>query len=49
MSELLVKEVARENGLNRHQISIVKPGYIIGTAQEGVACVNDFLFGRFIS
>lgn len=41
VSEMLVKQCME--GTNRH-ISIIRPGLIIGTAREGVANTNDFLW-----
>lgn len=41
VSEMLVKQCMK--GTNRH-ISIVRPGLILGTAQEGLASMNDFLW-----
>lgn len=44
VSELLLKQLAREDARMRCRISIVKPGYIIGTVREGVASVDDFIW-----
>ena len=43
-SELLVKEYAREIAPIQQRISIVKPGYIIGTPGEGIAVADDFIW-----
>lgn len=43
LSEMLVKEFSRSNQ-NANRVSIVKPGYIIGTVQEGIANVDDFIW-----
>lgn len=50
MSELLVKHSAYDTpgGDPRRIVSIVKPGLIIGTTEEGVANVNDLLW-RYVS
>lgn len=47
VSELLVKQFAQDPGADAHQVHIVKPGLIIGTAREGIANKNDFLW-RFV-
>lgn len=51
ISELLVKSYAEKNdhncGRNRY-ISIVRPGLIIGTAENGVSNVDDFIW-RMVS
>lgn len=44
LSELMVKEYAREFAPRQQQVSIVKPGYIIGTVREGVAVTDDFIW-----
>ena len=44
LSELIVKEYSRTIARNGQQVSIVKPGYIIGTVQEGIACVDDYIW-----
>lgn len=48
VSELLVKQFVQGPGADAHRIHIVKPGLIIGTAEEGVANKNDFLW-RFVA
>lgn len=48
MSELLTKTFASSSPANRSRVSIVKPGYIIGTASEGVPNVDDF-FWRLVA
>ncbi|PQE22797.1 non-ribosomal peptide synthetase protein [Rutstroemia sp. NJR-2017a BBW] len=47
VSELLVRNFARRAALNQH-ISTVKPGLIIGTAEEGAANTTDFLW-RYVA
>lgn len=47
ISELLIKQVVRAPEADAHHIHIVKPGLIIGTAREGVANKDDFLW-RFV-
>ena len=42
VAEMLVKKCME--GTKQHHYSIVRPGLIIGTAQEGVASTNDFLW-----
>lgn len=44
LSELIVKRYAQEIASPQQKISIVKPGYIIGTPEEGVANVDDFIW-----
>lgn len=44
LSELIVKEYAREAAPGQQRVSIVKPGYIIGTTKEGIANVDDFIW-----
>ena len=48
MSELLAKTFANSSAANRNRVSIIKPGYIIGTASEGVPNVDDF-FWRLVA
>lgn len=43
VSEILVKQYAERNK-RANKISILKPGLIIGTAGEGIANVDDFLW-----
>ncbi|KAL8682514.1 MAG: hypothetical protein Q9186_001461 [Xanthomendoza sp. 1 TL-2023] len=42
LSELMIKEYARVLASGRQRILIVKPGYIIGSKQDGRAAVDDF-------
>ena len=44
LSELIVKEYARESAPSQQRVSIVKPGYIIGTTKEGIANADDFIW-----
>ena len=44
LSELMVKEYAYKMAPSQQQISIVKPGYIIGTIEDGIANVDDFIW-----
>lgn len=44
VSELLVKRAAQRNTDDVRRFSIVKPGFIIGSAQEGIGSVDDFLW-----
>ena len=44
VSEQLVKQFAQGHEADAHQVHIVKPGLIIGTAREGIANKNDFLW-----
>lgn len=44
LSELMVKEYAQEFAPSQQQVSIVKPGYIIGTVEEGTAITDDFIW-----
>ena len=48
VSELLVKQFVHGPEANAHRVHIVKPGLIIGTAEEGVANKADFLW-RFVA
>lgn len=48
VSELLVKNFAEMSKARSMETHIVKPGLIIGTAEEGVASENDFLW-RFVA
>ena len=48
VSELLVKRSAQRHAGGGHGPSIIKPGLIIGTATEGIANVDDFLW-RFVA
>ena len=43
-SELLVKEFARCSTGRSRQISVVKPGYIVGSREQGVANEKDYLW-----
>ena len=44
VSELLVKSFARRSIANARRVSIVKPGYIIGTLDRGSANLTDYLW-----
>ena len=44
VSELLVKQFASNPKSSGHRISIVKPGYIIGTPAEGLANLSDYIW-----
>ena len=44
LSELIVKRYAQEMASPQQRISIIKPGYIIGTPEEGIANVDDFIW-----
>lgn len=44
VSELLVKKFALNPKSSGHRISIVKPGYIIGTPAEGLANLSDYIW-----
>lgn len=44
VSELLVKRAAQRSIRDSHCFSIVKPGFIIGSAQEGIGSTDDFLW-----
>ncbi|KAL8690255.1 MAG: hypothetical protein Q9224_004449 [Gallowayella concinna] len=44
LSELMIKEHARVLASGRQRILIVKPGYIIGSKQDGRAAVDDFIW-----
>ncbi|KAL8785676.1 MAG: hypothetical protein Q9213_003235 [Squamulea squamosa] len=44
LSELLIKEYAKVVAPRNQQISIVKPGYIIGNQEDGIAATNDFIW-----
>ena len=45
LSELIVKEYARTLAPAQQRVSIVKPGYIIGTAAgDGIAIADDFIW-----
>lgn len=48
LSQLLVQEYAQLNSQKQQRVSIVKPGFIIGTVEEGIANVDDFLW-RLVS
>lgn len=48
VSELLVKRFAQRHACCGHGPSIIKPGLIIGTATEGIANIDDFLW-RFVA
>lgn len=44
LSEWMVKEYARTIASSQQRVSIVKPGYIIGTAGDGIAIADDFIW-----
>lgn len=44
LSELIVKSYAQEMAPHQQKISIIKPGYIIGTPEEGIANIDDFIW-----
>ncbi|KAL8668797.1 MAG: hypothetical protein Q9168_006590 [Polycauliona sp. 1 TL-2023] len=44
LSEMLVKEYSRVIAPGRQRICIVKPGYIIGGKQDGIAIADDFIW-----
>ncbi|KAI4277633.1 MAG: hypothetical protein L6R38_005416 [Xanthoria sp. 2 TBL-2021] len=44
LSELLVKEYARVVAPSNQRISIVKPGYIIGSKDDGIAATDNFIW-----
>lgn len=44
VAELLVKHFAQQKMKMSHRVSIIKPGLIIGTADEGIANIDDFLW-----
>ena len=44
ISELLAKCFARSSEKNQKRISILKPGYIVGTVAEGIGNVDNFLW-----
>lgn len=44
LSELMVKEYARTVAPSQQRVSIVKPGYIIGSAGDGIAIADDFIW-----
>ncbi|MCJ1279558.1 hypothetical protein MMC21_007382 [Puttea exsequens] len=44
LSELIVKEYAKSAASNQQRVSVVKPGYIIGTTKDGVAPTDDFIW-----
>ena len=48
VSEMLVKEFVERSSSEANHIHITKPGLIIGTAHEGVASRNDFLW-RYVA
>ena len=48
VSELLVKNFVEKSKAPALNIHIVKPGLIVGTAEEGIANENDFLW-RFVA
>ncbi|KAB8301123.1 hypothetical protein EYC80_003026 [Monilinia laxa] len=41
---LLVQEYSQRSIQNRSRVSVVKPSFIIGTAQHGIANTNDFIW-----
>ncbi|KAI9718466.1 MAG: putative NRPS-like protein biosynthetic cluster [Chrysothrix sp. TS-e1954] len=44
LSELMVKEYASTTAPSHQLVSVVKPGYIMGTATEGIANADDFIW-----
>ena len=44
LAELIVKNYAQEMASHQQRISIIKPGYIIGTPEEGIANIDDFIW-----
>lgn len=44
LSELMVKAYAGEFAPSQQRMSIVKPGYIIGTVGEGISVTDDFIW-----
>ena len=44
VSEIMVKEYARTVAPGQQRVSIVKPSYIIGTASDGIAIADDFIW-----
>jgi thioester reductase-like protein len=44
VSELLVKHASEMSSSHGRRFSILKPGYLIGTVQEGVANIDDFIW-----
>ena len=44
LSEWIVKEYALTVASSQQQVSVVKPGYIIGTAGDGIAIADDFIW-----
>ena len=48
VSELLVKQIMQRSRSERRHVHITKPGLIIGTAHEGVANQEDFLW-RYVA
>ncbi|KAJ3496477.1 hypothetical protein NLG97_g2624 [Lecanicillium saksenae] len=48
VAEKIVHQLARELPSQQNRFSVIKPGMIIGTATEGVANLDDFLW-RFVA
>lgn len=44
LAELMVKDYAREAAPTQQHVSIVKPGYIIGTVEDGLAPTDDYIW-----
>ncbi|KAL8710617.1 MAG: hypothetical protein Q9220_004841 [cf. Caloplaca sp. 1 TL-2023] len=44
VSELMVKEYARDIAPRRQQISVVKPGYIVGSREDGRSVTDDYIW-----
>lgn len=44
LSELIVKEYASAMAASQQRISVIKPGYIIGSVAEGTAIADDFIW-----
>ncbi|KAL9110662.1 MAG: hypothetical protein Q9227_004839 [Pyrenula ochraceoflavens] len=44
LSEIMVKDFARSSHGRSHHVSVVKPGYIIGNAEDGIANTDDYIW-----
>ncbi|KAI9642951.1 hypothetical protein NHQ30_008685 [Ciborinia camelliae] len=44
LSQLLVQEYSQTSIQNQSRVSVVKPSFIIGTAQQGIANTDDFIW-----
>ncbi|QSZ31682.1 hypothetical protein DSL72_001249 [Monilinia vaccinii-corymbosi] len=49
LSQLLVQEYSQTNVQNRSRVSVVKPSFIIGTAEKGIANTKDFIWRLVVS